>query len=150
MPNSNKKRDAAKRRLKRKDKARKRERSVPSSVSVVNKLDIQREVKYITQRAQAEDSRLVEVGKLVLFSTRSRAAWVLDPEDDVAMCVCRDGEPQPLRILDAPNTFVIDWPAKFAIDGDAFIVLQRSGRQVEIYGYPTAEISAACRRVSPR
>jgi hypothetical protein len=85
------------------------------------------------------------VGNLVLFSTRTRDAWLLDPEDDVAVCLCREGKPQPFRIIDAPNNFAIEWTASFAIEGEAFVVQERSGRVVVINGYPTIEISAACR-----
>ncbi len=134
------KRREPKRRLKRD----RRERSASTSASFV-KPDIHREISYITQRAQAEDLRIVTVGNLVLFSTRTRAAWLLDPEDRLAVCLCRDGEPQPFRVIDASHTFAIEWTASFSIEGDAFIVRERSGRVVEIYGYPTAEISAACR-----
>ena len=54
------------------------ERSAPIDASFV-KPDIRREIRYITQLAQAEDSPIVTVGNLVLFSTRTRDAWLLDP-----------------------------------------------------------------------
>jgi hypothetical protein len=107
-------------------------------------VDIHREIRYFSQLAQAEDSRIVTLGNLVLFSTRTRDAWLLDAEDDFALCLCRDGEPQPFRIIDSAKTFAIEWTADFAIEGEAFIVHERSGRTVTILGYPTAEIAAAC------
>ena len=109
------------------------------------KPDIHREIRYITRLAQAADSRVVSVGKLVLFSTHSRDAWLLDAEDNFAICLCRNGDPQPFRVVDAPQTFAIEWTADFEIDGPTFIVQERSGKIIEINGYPTAEISAACR-----
>jgi hypothetical protein len=109
------------------------------------KLDIEREIRYITKRAQAEDSRVVTLGNLVLFSTRTRDAWLLDAEDNFAMCLCREGKPQPFRIIDGPETFAIEWTADFVIEGEAFIVRERTGRVVKIHGYPTVEICAACR-----
>jgi hypothetical protein len=146
MSNSNKKRGKALRRAKRKSgrSERRRELSARQAARIV-KPDIQREIHYITQRAQAEDARIVTVGNLVLFSTQSRDAWLLDPEDKFALCLCREGEPQPFRIIDTPDTFAIEWTAKFAIEGEAFIVHERSGRVIGINGYPTVEISAACR-----
>ena len=146
MSNSNKKRKKAKRRLKRELQPRERrgERSAPVAASFV-KPDIRGEIRYITQLAQAEDSRIVTVGNLVLFSTRTRDAWLLDPGDSFAVCLCREGERQPFRIIDAADTFAIDWTSRFAIDGAAFVVQERSGRVVAIHGYPTVEISAACR-----
>lgn len=146
MSSWKKRRKEAKRRLKREPPQResRRERSAPIDASVINP-DIHREICYITQLAQAEDSRIVTVGNLILFSTRSRDAWLLDPEDDFALCLCRDGKPQPFRIIDTPDTFAIEWTARFTIEGAAFIVDERSGKIVAIHGYPTAEISAACR-----
>src|SRR5438105_12709767 len=113
MSDEKKNRKKAQHRLKRrlKQQVRRREESARTKVSFV-KPDINREVRHITQRAQAGDSRIVSVGNLVLFSTLTRDAWLLDPEDNFAACVCRDGEPQPVRILDTPETFAIDWPAK--------------------------------------
>jgi hypothetical protein len=46
---------------------------------------------------------------------------------------------------DTPETFTIEWTARFSIDDSTFIIQERSGRIVAIDGYPTAEISAACR-----
>ena len=88
---------------------------------------------------------MVRVGNLVLFSTRSRDAWLLDVEDHFAIGLCRDGEPQPFRIVDSPDTLAIEWTARFTMDGAAFIVQERSGRVVTIHGYPVVEIAAACR-----
>jgi hypothetical protein len=146
MSNSKNKRDAGKRRGKRNQQPGKRPpgRTGPIHASFVRP-DIHREIRYITQRAQAEDSRIVTLGNLVLFSTRTRDAWLLDAEDDFAICLCREGEPQPVRIIDGPDTFGIEWTADFAIDGEAFVVHERSGRVVVIHGYPTVEIAAACR-----
>jgi hypothetical protein len=151
MSNSKQNRKEAKRQSKRGPRPRERrhERSAPIDASFV-KPDIRREIRYITQLAQTEDSRIVTVGNLVLFSTRTRDAWLLDPEDDFAVCLCREGEPQPFRIIDAPDTFVIEWTASFAIEGAEFIVQERSGSVVVIHGYPTVEISAACRGRSTR
>ena len=137
---------AAKGRLRREQQSRqpRRERGAPAAASVIQP-DIHREIRYITQRAQAEDSRIVTLGNLVLFSTRTRDAWLLDAEDGLALCLCRDGELQPFRIVDTPDTFAIEWTARFALEGGAFVVQQRSGKVVAIHGYPTIEISAACR-----
>lgn len=146
MSNSKKNREEAERPLdpKQQPRERRRGRSAAVDVSFVRP-DIHSEIRHITQRAQAEDARIVILGKLILFSTRARDAWLLDPEDYAALCLCRHGEPQPFRIIDTPTTFGIEWTATFAIDGAAFVVRERSGRVVAIDGYPTLEISAACR-----
>jgi len=141
MSKSRKRRQESKARLKRKQQ--RREGDAPSNARFC-KLDIYGEIGYVTRLAQAEDSRIVTLGNLVLFSTRTRDAWLLDCEDGFALRVCRDGEPQPFRVIDALDTFAIEWTARFAIEGDAFVVYEESGRVVVIHGYPTAEISAAC------
>lgn len=141
MSNPNKKNEAAKRRLKRQLKRVQQDTRV--QVSVVEP-DIQQEARYIIERAQTADARLVVVGVLVLFSTSTRDAWLLDPEDDYALCLCRDGEVQPYRIVDTPTQFIIEWNADFTIEGALFLVRERTGRVIEIDGYPTAEIAAAC------
>jgi hypothetical protein len=81
MSNSKKKRKAAKARLKPEQRLRehRNERSAPTDASFIRP-DIHREIRYITERAQDEDSRLVSLGKLVLFSTRTRDAWPLAVE----------------------------------------------------------------------
>jgi hypothetical protein len=75
MSDEKKNRKKAQHRLKRKLKQQqlRREQNAQIKVSIVN-ADIQREVGYITQRAQLGDSRLVALGKLVLFSTHTRDA----------------------------------------------------------------------------
>ena len=146
MSNSKRKREEERRKRERRHE---RKRSTLVDARFV-KADIHREIRFITECAQAEDSRIVSLGDLVLFSTQTRDAWLLETEDHLAICLCREGEPQPFRIIDSPHAFAIEWTASFAIDGTAFIVRERSGRVVELHGYPTVEISAACRRSAPR
>ena len=148
MASSRKKQEEAKNRRRqhaRQAGERPTERSESVTASFV-KIDIQREIEHIIHLAQARESRLVTLGDFVLFSTRTRDAWLLDREDDFAVCLCWDGESQPVTILDDSEIFVIEWTAKFEVEGAAFIVYEHTGRVLEVEGYPTAEISAACRR----
>jgi len=107
------------------------------------KIDIQREIEHIAQLAQSGESRLVTLGDFVLFSTRPGDAWLLDREDNYAACVCWDGAAQPVRIIDTPKSFGIEWTAKFEIDRTVFRVFEQTGKGFDIESYPTAEISAA-------
>ena len=109
-------------------------------------IDIHREIRYITERATARDARLVTLGNLVLFSTESQDAWLLDSENSFALCLARDGQPQRYRILDTADTFAIAWNARFEITEAAFVVTERSGEMRSIHGYPTAQIADACAR----
>jgi hypothetical protein len=132
---------------KHKKKKRKNKRPVGRVTTVVPELDIHRETRYISERAAAHECRIVRRGGLVLFSTVSGDAWLLDLEDQLALCLCRDGAPQPNRILEGPDTFAIDWQAKFAIDGPAFVFQEKSGRVVVKLGYPAEQVAAMCGRV---
>jgi hypothetical protein len=141
---SNKQSKEAKRKRNKK-RALLRERHGERSVHRVN-VDIHHECRYIIERAQAGEGRLVVLGNLLLFSTESRDAWLLDLEDGFALCLARDGEPQPYRIVETPDTFAIEWSAKFGIDGDTFVVADNSGKVRAIHGYPTDQIAAASGR----
>ena len=44
-----------------------------------------REVDYIVGRAAESDARVVTLGQLVFFSTQTGDAWLLDPEDHLAL-----------------------------------------------------------------
>src|SRR6516165_12004934 len=43
------------------------------------------EVGYIQQRAAEHDSRIVSIGQVVLFSSESGDAWMLDPSEHLAV-----------------------------------------------------------------
>jgi hypothetical protein len=140
------KRAEAKRRRKKRELQRQRAHC-PRTETVDARLahvDIHRETRHIVQRAQAGEGRVVTLGNLVLFSTESRDAWLLDPEDNFALCLARDGEPMSYRIVETSSTFAIMWDATFEIRGQEFIVAERSGRVHSIHGYPAAQIADAC------
>ena len=56
------------------------------------------EVRYILRRAAEHDGRVVTIGQLVLFSTETGDAWLLDPSDQLAARLARDGDPEPFHI----------------------------------------------------
>jgi hypothetical protein len=112
-----------------------------------DQISISREADYISSRAENHEARLVTLGGLILFSTETGDAWVLDPEDGLALCVARAGDPQPFTITETPTTFGIEWAANYRIEGTMFIVAERSGQVRSILGYPTHAIMQAARRV---
>jgi hypothetical protein len=96
------------------------------------------EVRYIQHRAAEHDGRVVTIGPLVLFSTASGDAWLLDPADHLATRPARGGDPLPVHIEDTDTTFTIGWQGQYRIDGEAFVYAdQESGRVITILGYPT-------------
>jgi hypothetical protein len=56
------------------------------------------EVRYILRRAAEHDGRVVTIGQLILFSTETGDAWLLDPSDQLAARLARDGDPEPFHI----------------------------------------------------
>lgn len=114
-----------------------------SQVLSREEFSIIREVEYIIKRAQNEDSRVVKISNLVLFSTATGDAWILDPQDGFGLCLARDGEKQPFTLRETPTNFSIEWTGNYYIEGDAFIFAEQSGRIRKIFGYPTGEILRA-------
>ena len=49
------------------------------------------EVRYIQRRAAQCDSRIVSIAPLLLFSTETGDAWMLDPADHLATPIARQG-----------------------------------------------------------
>jgi hypothetical protein len=103
------------------------------------------EAEYIVERARNLDACIVTLGPLVLFSTETGDAWMLDPEDGLALCLAREGEEQSFTIVETSANFSVEWSASYCIDGDRFVISQL-GQVRTILGYPTAEISQAIRR----
>ena len=72
---------------------------------------------------------------------------MIDPEDHFALCLAQGGEPQPYGITETTTNFKIEWTADYQIEGDEFIVVERSGQTKSIFGYPTNEILRAINRL---
>jgi hypothetical protein len=51
------------------------------------------EVHYIQERAAEQDSRVITLPQLLLFSTQTGDAWLLEPADHLAVPLARDGDP---------------------------------------------------------
>jgi hypothetical protein len=100
------------------------------------------EVRYIQRRAARYDGRVVTIGQLVLFSTETGDAWLLDPSDALAARLARDGDPEPIHIEETDTTFAIGWKGHYRIEGAAFIYSDRdSGRVTTILNYPTHKLA---------
>ncbi len=100
------------------------------------------EVRYIQRRARQYDARIVTLGQVVLFSTETGDAWLLDPSDQLATPVARDGDPLPVHIEETDTNFAIAWTGAYRIDGPAFVYFENdSGKLRTILGYPTHRIT---------
>jgi len=99
------------------------------------------EVRYIQRRAARHDGRVVSIGQLVLFSTETGDAWLLDPSEQLAARLAHDGDPEPIHIEETDTTFAIGWKGQYRVEGAAFIYVDRdSGRVTTTLGYPTHKL----------
>lgn len=102
------------------------------------------EVRYIQDKAADHDGRMVKIGQLILFSTGTGDAWLLDVTDQLAACLARDGDPETIHLQETDTSFEIEWKGRYRIEGSAFIYADRNtGRVTTILGYPTQKIAQA-------
>jgi hypothetical protein len=118
-------------------------------LSIVSKtrLSIRGEVDHIVSCAMRRDGRVVSLTSLVFFSTDTGDAWMLDPEDGLALRLARDGTRLPTHIDEAADTFAVEWTYDYEFDGEMFVAFEKaSGRAITIHGYPVRQIVQACDR----
>jgi hypothetical protein len=102
------------------------------------------EIRYIQDKAAAHDGRMVTLGQLILFSTDTGDAWLLDVTDQLATRLARDGDPEPIHLEETDATFAIEWKGHYRIEGSAFVYADRAtGRVTTVLGYPTQKIAQA-------
>jgi hypothetical protein len=100
------------------------------------------EVRSIQRQAANQHGRIVTVGQLILFSTETGDAWLIDPADQLAARLARDGESQPIHIEETDTTFAIGWKGRYRIEGPAFVYADNdSARVTTIFGYPTDQLT---------
>ena len=105
------------------------------------------EIRSIQRRAAARDARVVTADQLVLFSTETGDAWLLDLSDHLAARLARDGDPESIAFEETETRFQIAWPGAYRLDGPAFIYTDRQTHRVStIIGYPTQLLATAERR----
>jgi hypothetical protein len=100
------------------------------------------EVRYMQRRAAQYESRIVTVGPLLVFSTETGDAWMLDPSDQLAVPIAREGESLSVYIEDTETNFAVGWTGNYRIEGALFIYRDKdSGNVRSIFGYPTYRIA---------
>jgi hypothetical protein len=70
----------------------------PSSLVDGKSFRLADEVRYIQRRAADHTGRVISIGQLILFSSKSGDAWLLDPSDQLAARLARDGDPEPIHM----------------------------------------------------
>jgi len=94
--------------------------------------------------AADHDGRMVTVGPLILFSTDTGDAWLLEVTDQFAARLARDGDPEPIHLKEADASFAIAWEGRYRIEGPALVYADHdTGRVTTIFGYPTQKIALA-------
>ena len=102
------------------------------------------EVRYVQRCAARHDGRILTIGQLILFSTESGDAWLLDKEDGLAAPLARNGDPEPIHIEETNANFTIEWKGHYRIEGAAFIFVDRKTQATRtILGYPTQKLQHA-------
>jgi hypothetical protein len=100
------------------------------------------EVRYIIRRAADHDGRVVTIGQIVLFSSQTGDAWIIDRDDHLALRLARQGDPEPFHIEETDTSFAIDWKGHYRIEGAAFVYTERdTGRITTVLGYPTDKLA---------
>jgi hypothetical protein len=98
------------------------------------------EVRYIQGCAARHDSRIVSIGPLLLFSTETGDAWMLDPADQLAAPIARQGEALSVHLEDTDRNFSVAWTGNYRIDGELFLYREKdSGNTRTIFGYRPSE-----------
>ena len=100
------------------------------------------EVRYMQRLAAERGSRIVTIGPVLLFTTESGDAWILDPSDHLAARIADTGEPRSIHIVETDKRFEVGWQGRYEVIGPAFVFTgDKSGRTTTILGYPTLEIT---------
>ena len=101
-------------------------------------------MSYIQRRAGDHHRRIVTIGQLVLFSTETGDAWLLDPADRLAARLARDGEGEPIHIKETDTSFAIGWKGRYRIEGSTFVYSDHDTvRVTTILGYPVDKLAPA-------
>jgi hypothetical protein len=107
-------------------------------------LHLAKEIRSIQHRAAEHDGRIVTIGPLVLFSTETGDAWLLDPADQLATRLAYAGDPLPVYIEETDANYAIGWQGCYRIDGNTFVYTDNASRRITaIRGYPIQKVLLA-------
>lgn len=114
------------------------------------RLDLQDEVHYIQERAAEADTRVVKIGKLLLFSAENGDAWILDTTEQLACMIAHEGAALPVSLERKDQRYAVKWTGRYRIDGASFIYVGESSGDFEAYrGYPLQQIKAHTKENAP-
>lgn len=91
----------------------------------------------LDHRDAEHDARIVITGPLVLFSSQTGDAWILDSADHLAAPLVYDWDPLALYIEETDNNYAIGWQGRYRIENDAFVYEDNETHSlIAIRGYP--------------
>jgi hypothetical protein len=72
--------------------------STTESVVAPTGTNLREEVEYVCRLASKCESRVIGFNQLVFFSTGTGDAWMLDWEDELAICLMKEGDRRPFEL----------------------------------------------------
>lgn len=94
------------------------------------------EIDYIRGRAADRDACVLAIGPLMSFASANGDAWLLDPEDRLAIRVAHDGLPEEFDFDESESNFEIGWTGEYRIEGDTFVFTDHgTGGEITVAGY---------------
>jgi hypothetical protein len=78
------------------------------------------------------------------FRPKAGDAWMLDPSDQLAARLARDGDHEPIDFQETDADFKIGWKGNYHIEGRAFVYADREA--VTILGYARQNCSIGLNR----
>jgi len=123
--------------------------STTERVVVPTGTNLRDEVDSICRLASEGDCRVIGYDQIVFFSIGTRDAWMLDWEDELAICLMKDGIPQPFELGETERRFAIQWQGRYHIEGGLFAYIDNNipthARVID--GYPTEGIRQTIARL---
>lgn len=103
-------------------------------------IDYTVEARLVQERAARGEPSAIRLGPIVLFSTATHDAWMIDVQEGEAACLARSGKAQPVPFEESASKFGVTWQARHRLDGEEFVVIENDGNTQMYRDYPVAQI----------
>lgn len=114
-------------------------RSIRDECELIVAAELQGQVKvFVTEDGPA-------CPPFVIFSSAIGDAWLLEPNEHLAMCLVWQGKRQPITLRDEPDRIEVEWDGEYELLGDFFRVRTSHPNIGEraVGGYPMQELREA-------
>lgn len=129
-----------KRKLQRARKMKQQRSNV--KITSQKEVNILEEAKYIIKCAMDGISKLVSLGPLIFISTYNGEAWILEPKDNLALCLVNRFRIQPYNIKETKDSLAIEWTSNFQVDTEKFTIF-KDGKASMFFDFPVEEFQHA-------